>query len=274
MTPRWSLTHAARYAVLLLLIAYTVFPLLSMLSTALAPEGSTPQGLTWPQDPQWGNFRNAWNQADLFPLLRSSTLIVVGVVPLSVVIATTAGFALAHLKVPAAKVIYAAFVAGLAVPLEALITPLYYQARQLGTFESRWGIILPLIGIFMSFGVFWMTAHFRSMPSELREAARLDGASEWQAFRLVHLPLARPALSVLTILYFLWTWNQFLLALVLVSDPSDRTMAGSLGTFQSQYGTNIVLLCAAALTVMVPSLLIYLVFQRQFVRALIQGSVK
>jgi len=104
--------------------------------------------------------------------------------------------------------------------------------------------------------------------------AQLDGASHWQTFRYVHLPLVRPGLSVLGILYFLWTWNQFLLALVLVSDPRDRTMAGALGTFQSQYGTNIVLLCAAALIIMVPSLLIYLVFQRQFISALLHGGLK
>jgi raffinose/stachyose/melibiose transport system permease protein len=263
-----------QYLLLTALIGYTLIPLVSMLTTALAPQDSTPHGLTWPRDPQWSNFSDAWNQAELLALLRSSTLIVLAVVPLSVTLATLAGYAFAYLHLPGRKVLFTLFLAGLALPLEALITPLYYQARQLGTFETRWAIVLPLVGIFMSFGVFWMTAQFSSLPGEMIEAARLDGASHWQAFRHVHLPLVRPGLSVLSILYFLWTWNQFLLALVLVSDPSDRTMAGALGVFQSQYSTNVVLLCAAALTIMLPSLLLYLLFQRQFVTALLQGSLR
>ena len=274
MTRRWSPTHMLQYALLLALIVYTLLPLISMLTTALAPEGSTPRGLEWPSDPQWGNFGLAWREADLLPLLLSSSLIVVAVVPTSLVLATFAGYAFAFLRMPGRRVLYVGFLAGLTLPLEALITPLYYQARSLGTFESRWAIILPLVGLFMSFGVFWMTNQFKSLTPELQQAAQLDGASRWQTFRYVHLPVVRPGLSVLGILYFLWTWNQFLLALVLVSDPRDRTMAGALGTFQSQYGTNIVLLCAAALIVMIPSLLIYLVFQRQFINALLQGGLK
>jgi len=274
MSTQRRTSRLGQYLLLSALIGYTLIPLVSMLTTALAPQDTTPQGLTWPSDPQWNNFRDAWNQAELLPLLRSSTLIVLVVVPVSVTFATLAGYAFAYLRLPARNALFIMFLAGLALPLEALITPLYYQARQLGTFETRWAIILPLIGIFMSFGVFWMTAQFSNLPAELIEASRLDGASHWQAFRHVHLPLVRPGLSVLSILFFLWTWNQFLLALVLVSDPRDRTMAGALGVFQSQYSTNVVLLCAAALTIMLPSLLLYLLFQRQFVTALLQGSMR
>jgi len=88
------------------------------------------------------------------------------------------------------------------------------------------------------------------------------------------VPLAIPALSSLAVLLFLWTWNQFLLAIVLVDDPGKRTMAGALGAFQGQYGTNIVLLCAGSLLIMAPTILVFIIFQRQFVKALLQGSVK
>ena len=96
----------------------------------------------------------------------------------------------------------------------------------------------------MPFGVFWMRAHFVNMPNELTEAARIDGANTWQLFWRVHVPLARPAVVSLAILMTVWTWNQFLLAIVLVDNPLERTMAGALGAFQGQWGTNIPLLSA------------------------------
>jgi raffinose/stachyose/melibiose transport system permease protein len=144
----------------------------------------------------------------------------------------------------------------------------------MGFLDTRWAIILPLIGLYMPFGVFWMRAHFVNMPYELTEAARIDGANTWQLFRRVHVPLSRPAVLSLVILTTVWTWNQFLLALVLVNNPDDRTMAGALGAFQGEYGTNIPLLSAGALVILAPMIIIYIVFQRQFITALLQGSLK
>ena len=119
-----------------------------------------------------------------------------------------------------------------------------------------------------------MRAHFLNMPKELSEAARVDGARLWQLFWRVHVPLARPAIASLAILLSVWTWNQFLLPIVLVDDPTKRTMAGALGAFQGQWGTDIPLLCAGSLLILTPTMVIFMVFQRQFVTALLQGSVK
>lgn len=263
---------SGQYALLGVMIVYTCLPLISMLTTALAPIGSRPRGLEWPSDPQWSNFATAWRDADMPQLFGSSLLIVLGVVPAAMLFATLAGYGLSTQRIPGSRAILAVLLVGLAVPLESLITPLYYQSRSLGTFESQWAVILPLIGIYMSFGAFWMTAQFRAVPAELREAARMDGASEAQILRQIYLPIARPGLAGMGILFFLWTWNQFLLPLVLISDPQKRTMAGALGAFQGEYGTNIVLLCAASLLVMLPSLLVYVLLQRHFISAILQGS--
>ena len=107
-----------------------------------------------------------------------------------------------------------------------MIVPIYYEIRGMGLLNTRWAIILPLIGLFMPFGVFWMRAHFLNMPRELSEAARVDGATTWQLFWRVHVPLARPAVSSLGILLTVWTWNQFLLAIVLVDDPAKTNDGG------------------------------------------------
>jgi raffinose/stachyose/melibiose transport system permease protein len=144
----------------------------------------------------------------------------------------------------------------------------------MGLLNTRWALILPLIGLFMPFAVTWMRAHFITMPADLSEAARTDGATTWQLFWRIHVPLSMPAISSLGILLFLWTWNQFLLAVVLVSDPEQRTMAGALGAFQGQWGTDIPLLCAGSLLILAPTLIVFLIFQRRFVSALLQGSLK
>ncbi len=259
-------------AVLLVAALVTLLPLISMFLTALQPRGSAPEGLSFPSDPQWGNFADAWEAAAMGRLLGSSSLIVLGVVPVSLALATMAGFGLAHVPFRGARGIFALFLVGLTLPFEALIAPLYLQMDAWGLLNSRWAIVLPLIALFMPFSVFWMRAHFLNLPTDLLDSTRVDGASSWQAFRHVFMPLAAPAWSSLAILLFLWTWNQFLLAVTLVDDPTKRTMAGALGAFQGQYGTDIVLLCAGSLLIIVPTVVVFVVFQRSFVSAILQGT--
>lgn len=259
---------------LIFVMLITIVPFVSLFITALHPRGTYPSGLSWPESPQWGNFIAAFQSADMGKMLWSSVLIELGVVPISLFIATLAGFALGHLYVPFGRAIFIVFILGLTLPFEGIVVPLYFQVRELGFLNTQWAIILPLIGLFMPFAVMWMRAHFVNMPQELSEAARVDGANTWQLFWRVHIPLSGPAISSLAILLFLWTWNQFLLAIVLVNDPTKRTMAGSLGAFQGQWGTDIPLLCAGSLLILTPTLIVFLIFQRQFVAALLQGAVK
>ena len=259
---------------LIALMAVTLIPFLSVFTTALHPSGTVPPGLSWPLDPQWGNFLEAFEQAHMDALLFSSTIIVLGVVPASVILATMAGFAIGHLRIPGSRWLFILFLLGLTLPLVGIIIPLYFVTRSFGIYDTKLAIILPLIGLYMPFGVFWMRAHFLGMPSELSEAARVDGATTRDLFWRIHLPLARPALASLAILLTVWTWNQFLLALVLVENPTERTMAGALGAFQGQYATNIPLLSAGSLVILVPTLVVFIIFQRQFISALLQGSLK
>jgi len=272
VTPRGE--ALAGRVVLILMMAFTIVPFISLFVTALHESGSYPSGLEWPEEAHWENFREAFDVANMGALLWSSGLIVLGVVPASLLFATMAGFAFGNLRVPGHRWGLVVLVVGLALPFEGIITPLYFQMRDWELINTRWAIILPLIGLFMPFSVLWMRAHFVNMPAELTEAARLDGAGTVRLLWNIHLPLARPALSSLAILLFLWTWNQFLLAVVLVDDPTKRTMAGALGAFQGQWGTNIPLLCAGSLLILTPTLLIFLIFQRSFVSALLQGSLK
>ena len=261
-------------AVLILLMIITLVPFVSLFVTALHPTGTYPSGLQWPEDPQWQNFVLAFQASNMHKLLYSSLIIELGVVPFALLAATLAGFALGHLRPPGSGLIFIVFILGLTLPFEGIIVPLYYQMRDIGLLNTRMAIILPLLGLYMPFAVMWMRAHFVNMPEDISEAARLDGASNLQLFSRIHVPLSMPALSSLGILMFLWTWNQFLLAVVLVDDPTKRTMAGALGAFQGQWGTDIPLLCAGSLLILTPTLLVFLIFQRHFVSALLQGAVK
>jgi raffinose/stachyose/melibiose transport system permease protein len=261
-------------ALLLALMAVTLVPFASLFTTALHESGTYPNGLDWPSHPHWHNFIDAFHSANMGTIFESSVLIVVGVVPISCAIATMAGFGLGHLRVRGGQIAFVLFLLGLTLPFEGVIVPIYYEIRGMNLLNTRWAIILPLIGLYMPFGVYWMRAHFLNVPDELSEAARVDGATTWQLFWRIHVPLSRPALASLGILLTVWTWNQFVLTIVLVDDPTKRTMAGALGAFQGQWGANIPLLAAGSLLILTPTLIVFLAFQRQFVRALLQGSVK
>jgi raffinose/stachyose/melibiose transport system permease protein len=261
-------------ALLAVLIAITALPFVSIFTTALHPSGAVPGGLSWPAEPQWGNFVEAFKVANMSALLASSVFIVLAVVPVSLVISAMAGFAIGLLRIPGARFLLLLFIFGLTLPFEGIVTPLYFLARQMGILNTRVAIVLPLIGLFMPFAVFWMRAHFANMPNEITEAATVDGAGTWDLFWRIHVPLARAPMASLGILMSVWAWNQFLLALVLVEDPTQRTMAGALGAFQGHYATDIPLLCAGTILILLPTLIVFVLFQRQIIASLLQGSVK
>jgi raffinose/stachyose/melibiose transport system permease protein len=261
-------------ALLLVLMVFTILPFISIFMTALHPSGTVPNGLEWPADPQWINFVTAWNQAKMPNLLASSLFIVLAVVPVALVISTMAGYAIGLLRIPGSRVLLILFVFGLTIPFAGLIIPIYFLERTMGIYNTRLAIALPLIALYMPFGVFWMRAHFVNMPVEISEAARVDGANSLDLFWSIHVPLARPPITSLGILMAIWTWNQFLLCLVLVEDPTQRTMAGALGAFQGHYANNVPLLCAGTILILVPTLIVFILFQRQIISALLQGAVK
>jgi raffinose/stachyose/melibiose transport system permease protein len=259
---------------LVVLMAFTILPFISIFFTALHPSGTVPGGLDWPVDPQWGNFVEAFKVANMNILIISSLRIVLMVVPIALIISTMAGFAIGMLRIPGSSLLLLLFVFGLTLPFQGIIIPIYTLERALHIYNTKFAIALPLIALYMPFSVFWMRAHFVNIPVEISDSARVDGATTWDLFRRIHLPLAQAPIASLGILMSIWTWNQFLLALVLVENPNQRTMAGALGAFQGHYATNVPLLCAGTIIILVPTLLVFVLFQRQIIKALLQGAVK
>lgn len=265
---------AAGYVLLIGMTMATLLPFLSIVLAAFQPSGALVAGIGWPASFSFSSFREAWTTAGFGSLLINSLIIAIAVVPISVVLSTLAGYALGVLRVPAGGVIFGFFLLGLTLPVELIVIPLYFDLRGLGLTDSYWGVILSESAMFMPFGIFWMRTHFRSTPRELIEAAELDGASPRRILRSVLLPLAVPSLSTMAVLFFMWSWNQFLLVLILIQDPQKRTSPAGLGFFVGQYSSNIPVLCAGTIIVLLPIFLVYLAFQRRFIGGMLQGALK
>jgi ABC-type glycerol-3-phosphate transport system permease component len=266
--------RVARYLVLTAMSIAVLLPFVSVVLAAFHPSGAQISGLSAPSTWSWSNFATAWTDANFNNLVLSSLIIAAGVVPLALVLATLAAYSLAMLNPLGGRGISVAFVLGLTLPIELVVVALYFDLAQIGLTNSYLGVILAETALFMPFGVYWMQNHFASVPVEMLEAARVDGARSFTILIRVLLPISRPALTTLGVLYFMWSWNQFLLVIVLMQDPDLRTAPTGLGFFVGQYSTNVPLLSAASLIVIGPIVLLYLIFQRNFVSGLTQGAIK
>lgn len=188
------------------------------------------------------------------------------------VFCSMAGYAFARMRFPGRNVIFGMFLAVLMVPGQIYLIPQYEIIRQLGWLNTIRGIALP--GIFIAFGTFLFRQHFASMPKELEEAARIDGANPFQIFVRVMLPLSMPAASALIIITTLGSWNDLLWPLVIASDERTMPLSVGLAGFSGQYATNYPVLMAAAVMAMAPIFVLFLSMQRRFIEGLAQSSIK
>jgi raffinose/stachyose/melibiose transport system permease protein len=248
-------------------------PVVGILVTALQQPGGL-AGFGRPDGLRVQNFADAWERGNFGSYLRSSAIVAVSVVALSTLCSILAGYAFGMLRFRGERALFSLLLLGLMVPLEATIVPLYHDLRDLGLTDTYWALILPQAGVSVAFGTFWMRAFFRSVPRSLVDAARLDGASTWAALWRVVLPLGRPAVLTMMALIFMWTWNEFLLALVMVSDERLRTAPLGLAFFQGRNTTDVPLLAAGAVIVATPVVVVYVFLQRHFIRGMLSGAVK
>ncbi len=268
------LVESARTVLLVVFAAAVLLPFLSVVLAALHPGGSVVGGLSWPSTFAFENFAAAWEKGRFSHLMTSSLVVALSVVPLAVGLSTLAGFALAVLRPAGSRWISLAFVLGLTLPTELVIVALYYNLSGIGLANNHLGVILAETALFLPFGVYWMQTHFASIPRELVESARMDGARDFLVLVRILLPISGPALTTIAVLFFMWSWNQFLLIIVLIQDPTRRTAPAGLGYFVGEHSTDVPLLAAASLLVTIPIVIVYLVFQRSFVAGITQGAIK
>ncbi len=265
--------QALTYALLGVFSIIALVPIVGILLTALQQPGEVAT-FGQPNGVHVGNFSKAWDDGHFSTYLRSSAIVVVCVVVLSGFLSILAGYAFGMMRFRGDQALFYLFLLGLMVPLESTVVPLYYDLRDLGLTDTYAALIFPQVGVSLAFGTFWMRAFFRSVPRSLVEAARLDGSSSWSTLWRVVLPLGRPAVLTMTVLVFMWTWNEFLLALVMVSNEDLRTAPLGLAFFSGRNTTDFALLAAGSVIVATPVVLVYVFLQRHFIRGMLSGAVK
>lgn len=264
------------HALLVLASLVALYPFAQIVLVALHEPGARVTGFSVPSSLHFDNFATAWDKGLFSSALVSSLLVAVAVVAVTLVVAVLAGYAFAFFPFPLKGPLLGILMIGLVLPYEATVIPLYYQMREWGLLNTYWALILPQVGLSLALGTFWMRNFFTGVPRSLREAAEIDGASPFQTLRRVMLPLALPAVTTLALLLFLYAWNEFLLALVLVpDDPDVQTAPLALSFFSSdRRNSDPGVTSAAAVLVALPVLVAYVVLQRKFISGMLAGAVR
>jgi raffinose/stachyose/melibiose transport system permease protein len=263
------------YAVLGVFAIVAIYPILSIVLLALHERSDLVTGFAIPDSVDFGTFQRAWEQGGFNRGLLNSFIVAATVSVVTAVLSTLAGYAFGAMRFRGSDALFYLLLLGLIFPYEATVIPLYYVFRDAGLTDSYWALILPQIGLSIPFGTFWMRAFFRSTPGSLVEASRLDGASSFVTLWRVLLPQAWPAITTMIVLVFMWTWNEFLLALVMIQSDDLRTAPLGLALFAgANRAQDPTLTAAAAVLVALPVVIVYVFLQRSFIRGMFAGAVK
>lgn len=231
--------------------------------------------IRWIPEPlSWRSYQRIWDGPHPFPRFVTNSLIVAGTrVAGELFTASLAAYAFARMRFKGRDALFLLYVSTLIIPYQMLLVPRFILYRQLQIFDTLWALILP--GIFTVFGTFLLRQFFLTIPEELSDAARLDGASEFQIYRQIILPLARPAMASLAILAFVWSWNDYETPLVMLTTESRFTIPLGLTRYMDEAGGfSPSLIMAGAVSSIVPVLILFLVLQRQFIQALARSGLK
>ena len=222
------------------------------------------------------NYRAVFATSLFTAALRNSIGIALLATVLAVSVASVAAYAVARLRFPGSQVLLVVALMIAMFPQAALISPLFDMWRRTGLYDTWPGLIIPYLTFALPLAIWTMTAFFRQIPWELEQAAQIDGATPWQAFRKVVVPLAAPGVFTTAILAFFFCWNDFLFAIALTSTDRSRTVPAGLAFFSgaSQYQSPVTAIAAASVIVTIPVVVLVLLFQRRIVAGLTAGAVK
>jgi raffinose/stachyose/melibiose transport system permease protein len=283
-TPRMNmnkfLSRVTQYAVLSLVVALVLMPIVMLTFGALKTRGELmTHPYTPPIPPRWENIVFILGQDTFWNMLRNSLFVMVVVTASVVSICSLAAFVFARMDFRGKDVFFNLFTIGLMFPINVAILPVYFVLRQLTAhgiqlIDSLWGVIIVQIAFQISGNIMILRGFFASIPSELQDAAYIDGCTAFQFFRMVLLPLARPALAAVASLTMIVSWNDLLTPLVVIN--SDKLWTLPLGTmqFQGQYGQDLALVSAFVLISAIPTIIFYMFAERQIVSGLTAGAIK
>jgi alpha-1,4-digalacturonate transport system permease protein len=274
--PRGRLKGANLFVWLVLVVGALVvaFPLYWMFATAVRPKKEIfGGGLDLvPPTLVWSNFSDAWNKLPWDQFYINSIAIVAIAVPVTVFINLLAGYTFAKYEFPGRDILFLLMISTLMIPIQVIMVPEFLIVAKLGWVNTWWGVLVPRAA--EAFGLFMVRQFMVSIPDELIEAARLDGAGEFTIFRRVVLPLSWPVIAVLSIFTFMWRWNDFAWPLVVLQEQSAYTVPLGLNLMQGQYFTDWTGLMSMSLLSIIPMMLVFIFFQRYFIQGIASTGLK
>lgn len=272
---RKSRTAIAKHLVLVVLSLLTLFPIVLTISTTFKTSQDVkvnPFGFF--SSFSWQNLVAAWTVGNFESYVLNSVLLSVPSTVLVVILSTMGGYTFARLPFPGRTWLFYLVVLGLLVPFFAYMIPLYFQLRSMGMLDSLVGVNLVLASTGLSFGTFFMRAFFADLPTEIEQAARIDGASEWQIFVRVMLPLVSSGMGALAVFTFLQNWNNFLVPLLYMPSGEYRPLTTGLYLFLGGRTVDIGPLAAGTLITILPVIVLFVALQRQVTQGFLSGAVK
>jgi raffinose/stachyose/melibiose transport system permease protein len=274
--PTRTLARGSAYAFLVFVAVLTLAPLATLILASLKTDMELIKagGFALPQSARWQNYVQAWQKGHMSGYFLSTCIVTAVVVALGIAFAISCAYALVTLRVPLARLWTPLFMLGIIFPESSIVIPSYFNLRALGIYNTYWALILPQVAMSIAFGAFYLQPAFKDIPRDLLDSACLDGCGDFATLVRVLMPMLGPAVSVLAVFFFLGTWNDFLLASILVSRDELRTLPFALLNFQNRYTANAPLIAAGTLISAVPAIVVYLAFFRKVVQGTTAGAMK
>jgi multiple sugar transport system permease protein len=279
---RKGVTQRSRGATILLWIGilltmiFCLFPFYWIINTSLKTGAELSTGHVFPHHPSLDNYSSIFKNSDFTTALRTSLIDAGAATLIALAIGSTAGYALARLRFPRKFLILAIILSISTFPPIAIAAPLFKLWTDIGLYNTYLGLILPFLTFVLPLTIYILVSFFREIPKELEEAALVDGATHFQAFRKVVLPLAAPGIVTAGLLAFIFAWNEFLLSITLTSDASRRPVSAAIAFFtgSQQFQIPIGTISAATVVITVPLIVLVIIFQKRIVAGLTAGAVK
>jgi multiple sugar transport system permease protein len=271
---RWRRSRMASLALLLVVAAIALFPFYWMVTSALTPRAAAirvPPSL-FPVDATLENLQSLFAQAPVLLWAFNSLLVAGAIMVGHVVFDSMAGYAFARKRFAGKGILFVLIVSSLMIPVHVTLVPRFILVTGMGLDDNLLGVIAPSIADV--FGIFLMRQFMQSLPRELEEAARVDGASEWQVFTRIVMPLSMPAVATVAIFSFVGAWNAFLWPLIVLSKRELLTLPVGVALLQQEFSSNVGLQMAGALVGAVPMIVLFLLFQRHFLEGVRVGALK
>jgi raffinose/stachyose/melibiose transport system permease protein len=266
--------RALSYGILIAFSVVAVWPILAVVLLAFNRPGALTYGLGLPAQWSLDSFAKAWTEGGIGPAMLHSFIVAFAVVALAVLLSLMAGYAFGTMRFRGREPLFYLLLLGIMIPYQATIIPLYYDFRFIHLTDTYFALILPQMAFSVPFGTFWMRAFFRGFPKQLLDAARIDGANTWDILWRVIAPNAGPAALALALILFIWTWNDLLIAIVMIQNPDMQMAPAVLAFFAgAQRGPELPTVAAAAVFVALPIVAIYALLQRRYIEGVVAGAV-